>query len=293
MIDALYRPVVELPDTGQRVELAGVDARVVVTDTAPDVIDAQWMDDREVTLTVTDDVDPERFARVLPAFESRAGELADRPTTATFSLPSRDVARARVARDAGFLPSSVLAVADLRRPGPPGDASKIVVRDARVDDAAAVAELWCEQADYEAGVGTLRTSEPIRAAIGAKAAACIAGRSTVLVAERDDPPPGQLPGLLAGAIVADVPADSEWVAGRLAVAPTSYLAMASTSAAVRSRGVGAALVAELHRRHRADGIAASALHYSAFNPLSVPFWSQRGYRPVVTIYARRVPHSRS
>lgn len=291
----LRRDLPEPAGRAARVELAGVPVVVGVVETREDVIDAQWMDDREITLALTDDVTGDAFSQLLTAFDEHAMGLTATPpdagigpgVTATFSLPSRDVDRARRARGAGFLPASVLAVADLHRTSAAGSLAPVPsahrVRDAGPADAAAVSALWSEQADFEAAVGTLRTSPAIRAAIRDKAAACIDGPSTVLVAED---PAGS--GELLGALVADSVADSTWAAAQLTLAPSSYVTMASTTTATRSRGIGAALVDELHRRQLATALAASTLHYSAFNPLSVPFWSQRGYRPLVTIYERRL-----
>ncbi|GAB2464411.1 hypothetical protein [Jatrophihabitans fulvus] len=283
MTDPLYRPRTALPGDADPVWLAGVPAAVTVTDTDPGALEAQWMDDHEVSLALVDDLPVDVVPALLTAFvdEARA-RVADRPGTATaaFALASRDITRARQARDVGFLPASVLAVADLRRPHEPAPQASVEVRDAGPEDVDAVGRLWCEQADYEAAVGTLRVSDGIRAAIARQAAASIHDpATTVLVA--DD-------GALCGAIVADSVETSGWAGERLTLAPVSYLAMASTTSARRGSGVGAALVDALHRRHRSADIAASALHYSAFNPLSVPFWSRRGYRPVVTIHTRRL-----
>ena len=78
------------------------------------------------------------------------------------------------------------------------------------------------------------------------------------------------------------------MSGRTAADPVSYLAVACTTAAARGQGVGAALVAELHRRQLNTGVAVSALRYSAYNPLSIPFWSQCGYRPLLSSFAYEI-----
>ncbi|WP_159440810.1 GNAT family N-acetyltransferase [Jatrophihabitans endophyticus] len=280
--DALHRAPTGLPaGAGQHV-LAGVPVGVVVTDTDPTSLPAQWSADREVALAPAGELAPDRLHQVLPAFVELAASLADRPTAAVLSLPSRDVDSARVARGAGFAPTSVLAVADLRAAAdPPAGAVASTVRDAAPDDIAAVAALWCEQADYEARVGTLRVSAAIRTAIDAAAEAAILGADTVLLAADTD-------GTAVGVVIAAPPSESGWAGTRLVLAPVSYLTSAATAAGVRGRGHGGALVRELHRRHRHAGVVASVLHYSAYNPLSVPFWSRQGYRPLVTSYARTV-----
>jgi GNAT superfamily N-acetyltransferase len=55
----------------------------------------------------------------------------------------------------------------------------------------------------------------------------------------------------------------------------------------RGRGVGAALAAEFHRAADEAGIAVTLLHHEQLNPLSGPFWSQQGYRPLWTSWEAR------
>jgi GNAT superfamily N-acetyltransferase len=55
----------------------------------------------------------------------------------------------------------------------------------------------------------------------------------------------------------------------------------------RGTGVGTALTAELHQEAQAAGIAVTLLHYAQVNPLSAPFWSQHGYRPLWTVWETR------
>ncbi|MGI8679531.1 MAG: GNAT family N-acetyltransferase [Jatrophihabitans sp.] len=278
-MDPLYRPRTDYPDDADVCEFGGVSVAVSVTNTDPASAQAQWMADREVTLVVGDDVTPDELRRLLPEFVTHAVSLAERPSAASLTLPSRDVDRCRVAREAGLTATAILAVADLGRPARAAvrpACTTMVVRDAEPVDAEPVARLWCEQAEYEARVGTLRVSAAIRAAITTGVPRYIANGSMVLVGEVD--------GVPSGAVVAETAEASSWSGTMLALDPVSYLAMASTTAAARGRGVASQLVTELHRRHRAAGIAASALHYSAYNPLSIPFWSRHGYRPVLTSF---------
>jgi GNAT superfamily N-acetyltransferase len=55
----------------------------------------------------------------------------------------------------------------------------------------------------------------------------------------------------------------------------------------RAGGVGRALTARFHREAAASGVAVTLLHYEQSNPLSAPFWSQHGYRPLWTPWAAR------
>ncbi|MEO9139981.1 MAG: GNAT family N-acetyltransferase [Jatrophihabitans sp.] len=280
--DPLYRPRTEFPTDARILPFAGVACGVVVTDTDPDTPQAQWMDDREVALFVLEDVGPVELRPLLTEFLLHAASLADRSTSAEIHLASRDIDRARVAREVGFTPSSVLAVADLARPATalPTVQADVTVRDAQPADADVVARLWHAQADYEGRIGSLRDSDAIRRAIAASVSGYLEGPTTVLLAEHDD--------TVSGVVLAESTENSTWVGARLALAPVSYLAMASTDPSARGGGVGSTLVAALHARHRASGIRLIGLHYSPFNPLSVPFWSQQGYRPVLTHFARSV-----
>jgi GNAT superfamily N-acetyltransferase len=274
--DPLYRPVDVLPSDGARRSFGGVEAVVYVIDTEPDTVEAMWMADRSVRLQLIDSVGAEQLAAMLPDFLEHAASIADRPTSASVTLPSRDVDRGRVAREAGMQPMAVLALTS-----PPvvvGSGSHgVEIRDAAADDAEALAALWWEQAHYEGRIGALRATPAIQAAIGRAVPGVISGGGTTLVAVRDS--------TVVGTVFAETPEHSTWASSRVRAASTSYLSMASTTESARGSGVATALVDELHRRHRAAGVEASALHYSAFNPLSVPFWSQRGYRPFLTSFA--------
>jgi hypothetical protein len=48
--------------------------------------------------------------------------------------------------------------------------------------------------------------------------------------------------------------------------------------------VGAELAAHYHREADAAGIGVTLLHYALLNPLSAPFWSRQGYRPLWTVW---------
>jgi GNAT superfamily N-acetyltransferase len=68
-------------------------------------------------------------------------------------------------------------------------------------------------------------------------------------------------------------------------APIAYLMLMFVHPEERASGVGAAMTARLHREVEAAGVAVTLLHYEQTNPLSVPFWSQQGYRPLWTTWA--------
>ena len=272
--DPFYRRCTTLPPAAERHRFGTVEAAVVVSDTDPGTVEASYLPDRGVALIVTDDVGPDALAEVLPAFREHSLSMADRPTTATITLPSRDIDRRRVARAAGFAPSGVLAVAS--PPAVPMARDAVPVRDARPSDAGVIADLWCEQTDYEARVGTLRSGERIRAAIRASVPLTVPGDGTALLAEVD--------GLVVGLVLAQSVEASAWALGRVAASPAAYLSVASTTSTRRGSGVGRALVGALHERYRTAGVTASVLHYGCHNPLSVPFWARCGYRPLLSTF---------
>lgn len=70
-------------------------------------------------------------------------------------------------------------------------------------------------------------------------------------------------------------------------APAAYLMVGVVSAAERGRGVGEALVARAHQEFDAAGVAVTLLDYEQYNPLSVPFWSRQGYRPLWSFWEVR------
>jgi GNAT superfamily N-acetyltransferase len=55
----------------------------------------------------------------------------------------------------------------------------------------------------------------------------------------------------------------------------------------RGGGVGTALVEHAHRVLDARGIPVTVLDYAQVNPLSGPFWSRMGYRPLWTRWEAR------
>jgi GNAT superfamily N-acetyltransferase len=99
------------------------------------------------------------------------------------------------------------------------------------------------------------------------------------LAERD--------GGAVGMLSAEQPQDAGWIAAMVSVAPAAYLMQMIVSPGERGTGLGAALVAEAHREMEAAGIAAVLLHYGQLNPLSAPFWSRQGYRPLWSSWEAR------
>src|SRR2546423_5538938 len=64
--------------------------------------------------------------------------------------------------------------------------------------------------------------------------------------------------------------------------PITVIAARPARPGDRGGGVGEALVRHLHAGLAARGVGTTLLHYPQPNPLSAPFWSRMGYRPLWT-----------
>ncbi len=104
-------------------------------------------------------------------------------------------------------------------------------------------------------------------------------RPWVWLAERD--------GVPVGLLAAHSPEHARWIAPMAAADPVAYLFLGGVRAGQRAAGVGAALAATLAAETRASRVPVTLLHYAQVNPLSVPFWSQQGYRPLWTCWEAR------
>ena len=98
----------------------------------------------------------------------------------------------------------------------------------------------------------------------------------VWLAERD--------GNAVAMLAAQRPAAAAWIAPMTALAPAAYLELMYVDPGERGGGLGSALVDEFHREAQAAGVAVTLLHYEQLNPLSMPFWSRHGYRPLWTTW---------
>ena len=101
----------------------------------------------------------------------------------------------------------------------------------------------------------------------------------IWLAERD--------GTAVGLLYAEPPEAAGWIAPMTGPAPVAYLELMVVLPGQRGQGTGAALVDEFHRTADAAGVAVTLLHYEQVNPLSGPFWSHRGYRPLWTSWEAR------
>lgn len=218
--------------------------------------------------------------------------LADAPgagdddSAAVVTWPSRDIDGVAALRRRGLSPVAVVgARATGRHPGGPADRSgragpgagtarqDVRVRRAGPADIDPVTRLGLEVIRYDArfGNGGARPGTP--EAMRNEAAELLAGpQPWTWLAERD--------GEAIGLVTAQRPEAAAWTAAMVAPGPAAYLMLAFVRPGDRGGGIAAELVARLHRDVSAAGVPMTLLHYQLLNPLSAPFWSQQGYRPL-------------
>jgi GNAT superfamily N-acetyltransferase len=214
-------------------------------------------------------------------------------TAAVVTWASRDVGGITALLRHGLAPQSVIAarLADHRIPPsaddgqPGGEAAPAARRGLRIrragpGDIDAVTRLGLEVIRFDAHFGGVTERAGTGAALHREAAGWLAEPgSWTWLAERD--------GTAVGMLAAERPAAAGWIAPMVSRAPVAYIPLMFVSPAERRRGAGTALAARLHREARTAGVAVTLLHYEQVNPLSVPFWSRQGYRPLWTSWEAR------
>ncbi len=144
-------------------------------------------------------------------------------------------------------------------------------------DADVVARLAIEVIRFDSRFGAVNERPDTLAALRREAAGLLAGPEPwTWLAERDGAP--------VALLAAQRPAAAHWIAPMVRQAPAAYLMLMFVHPAERGSGIGGRLAAEFHREADAAGVAVTLLHYEQLNPLSVPFWSRHGYRPLWTTW---------
>ncbi len=216
------------------------------------------------------------------------GELgADEPdSAAVITWPSRDTAGVKTLLGRGFAPLAVIAA----RPAGDGSfsaakrtdetvqtLSDVSIRRARPADVDELVRLGLEVIRFDAQVSAVIERPGTAAALRRELAQLAAGpQAWVWVAERR--------GSAIGMLAAERPETARWIAPMVSAAPVAYLLLMGVAAGQRGAGVGAAMLARFHNEIEASGVAVTLLHYAQVNPLSAPFWSQQGYRPLWTVW---------
>ena len=201
---------------------------------------------------------------------------------AIVTWPSRDIDGAATLLRHGLAPLAVIAArATGRRPAGPAAAQQdLEIRRAGPADIDAVVRLGLEVIRFDAHFGSVTERPGTADALRREAAGLLAVPGTwIWLAERDD--------AAIGMLCAERPESAAWIAPMVRGAPVAYLLLMGVTPGHRGSGVGAAMVARLHREIEAAGVAVTLLHYAQINPLSAPFWSQQGYRPLWTAYEAR------
>jgi len=210
----------------------------------------------------------------------RAHLAAESATTgedsqAAVRWPSRDLAGVRALLRHSLQPLTVIAARPAGRamPGAAARPGGLRVRLAGPADVAAVTALSLEVIRFDQHFGSVLMRPHTEHAERQAVEQTLAQPETwTWLAERD----GQTVGLL----VAQPPGQTGWIAPSVRQRPVAYLATMSVRPEERGSGVGTALVARLHRDLDAARVPVTLLHHAQLNPLSAPFWSRMGYRPL-------------
>ena len=190
--------------------------------------------------------------------------------------PSRDAPAIRAFLDHGMVPISVLAVR-LAPPPPPPRPHDLTLRRARPEDFEEVLALSLETVTYSALVA-FHGRENARELLTPQLERNLAAGGPIWLAELDG--------------VAVAAADCGWIesapglwaAELLPAGRWGYVNSVATRPGARSRGIGQALMAAVHRDFDALGAVGTYLYYNPPNPLSSVFWPRQGYRPLWTFW---------
>jgi GNAT superfamily N-acetyltransferase len=278
------------PGCGAELAVAGPAGEIAAVGTcehwtgAPDSLDLSWgaAHRYELTAAVADLDDPGAVDRLLSAWSEHLdgiGGAGDPDSSAVVTWPSRDVGGVKALLAHGLAPYAVIAAratASARSPRSTTH-SGAAVRRARPSDIDEVVRLGLEVIRFDALVSGVTERPGTADALRQEVATFLADeRPWVWLAEdgRD----------AVGVLIAERPEAAGWIAPLVGPAPVAYLQLMGVSPGLRGRGVGAAMAVHFHREAQAADVAVTVLHYAQVNPLSAPFWSQQGYRPLWTVW---------
>jgi GNAT superfamily N-acetyltransferase len=213
----------------------------------------------------------------------------DADTAAVVNWPSRDVDGVATLLRHGFDPLEVLAARTAPARSEVPDAAPLRagdglrIRRAGPADIDAVARLGMEIIRFDSRFTAVNERADSLDALRREAAGLVAGQAPwTWLAERDGYP--------VALLAAQRPEAAGWITPMTRLAPAAYLMLMFVEPAERGTGVGAALVGQFHREADAAGMAVILLHHAQLNPLSAPFWSRQGYRPLWTSYQALPAH---
>ena len=198
--------------------------------------------------------------------------------------PSHDITGVRALLRHGLQPLTVIAARTRPSPSawlaPSHPDPGVTIRAARPEDAEAVSDLELRLIRFDMQFGGPVWRPGTQSLVRADIRDSLRRQANwTWLAERH--------GRVVGLLVAQPPTESGWIAGVTCRTPAAYLQTMYVDEAERGAGVGSAMVANLHARLDADGVAVTLLHHSQVNPLSGPFWNRMGYRPLWTSWEAR------
>ncbi len=211
-------------------------------------------------------------------------EAAGDDTAALVNWPSRDIDGVATLLAHGLTPQEVLAIrpASHRRTGESqlrqaGLDAGVRIRRAEPQDIDVVTEFGWEEIKFDAHFGGVIARPE-----------AMAGLRDYLAVELAEPEPwtwlAERDGSTVGMLTAERPSRATWLASHTQLSPVAYLSLAFVLSTERSNGIGKLLTQQFHQITATPEIYGTLLHYATFNPLSVPFWSQQGYRPLWTVF---------
>jgi GNAT superfamily N-acetyltransferase len=270
---------------------------------APGTLDTAWGTARRFQLVpqVTGPDIGSTLDRLLGRWRDHLAGLPgtdNQDTAAVVNWPSRDIDGVKALVRRGFAPLAVVAARTTgRHPGAPaghatpeGESGNrpglagVRIRRAGPADIDAVVRLGLEVIRYDAHFGNGGERPGTVGALRHEADEMLTGPEPwIWLAERD----ARAIGLLA----AQRPELAGWIAPLVRQAPVAYLMLMFVAPGERAGGIGAELVARLHSDIRTAGVPVTLLHYEQVNPLSAPFWSQQGYRPLWLTWEARPARS--
>jgi GNAT superfamily N-acetyltransferase len=213
----------------------------------------------------------------------------DDDTAAVVHWPSRDSGGIATLLSHGLDPLEVLAARSAPRRGPEKSHSVIpngpvlrpapspLIRQAGPADIEVIARLGLGIIRFDSRFGAVNERPDTLDALRREAAGALAGPDPwTWLAERD----GEAVGMLS----AQRPGAAGWISPMAGPAPAAYLTLMFVEPGERGGGVGTALADRFCAEADAAGVAVSLLHYAQLNPLSMPFWSRQGYRPLWTTW---------
>jgi GNAT superfamily N-acetyltransferase len=258
---------------------------------APESAELAWRAATQFWLTAHVAGEPDE-----PGFETALDELlnrwrvhlaadpsaADQDSQAAVRWPSRDASGVRALLRHGLQPLTVTAARPAGRvvTNPPPGLPGLRIRPADPGDAAVVTALSMQVIGFDQHFGSVLLRPHAERVERQAIEQTLAGpQPWTWLAERD--------GRAVALLIAEPPQRAGWIASAVSRSPVAYLGTMSVQPQERGAGVGTTLVAGLHRELDAAGVAVTLLHHAQLNPLSAPFWSRMGYRPLWTTWEIR------